>query len=285
MHGRLKPLRRMQNGRILACVLAGLMISGLGAPQASAQAVEAVDRSALRVCADPAALPFSAVDGTGFENRIAELLAKDLGVPVRYTWFPSTMGFYRRTLNDRKCDVVIGAPAELEMAASTVPYYRSTFMLVTRASDPVAVTGLDDPGLAGRTIGVQAQTQAVDLLARRPLITNIHSYGLMVDSRITSVGHEMIADLAAGKIDAAIIWGPVAAYQADQLPGTFRLLPLGEAVDGIPMAFDMAMAVRNGEPQWRARLDRFIEARRPEIAAILAAAKVPAADGGGETSQ
>lgn len=265
--------------RLVAFVLA--LCAGI--PGALAQPIEVRDHSALRVCADPAALPFSAMDGSGFENRIAELLAKDLGVPVRYTWFPSVMGFYRQTLNARKCDVVIGTPPGLEMAATTIPYYRSTFMLVTRAADPALDKGLDDPWLAGKTVGVQAMTQAVDLLAHRSMIANIHSYELMVDSRIASVGHDMLADLSAGKIDAAIVWGPIASYQAGQKPGAFRLKSLGEEVDGVPMAFDMAMAVRNGEPQWRARLDRFIEEHGEELRAILAGANVPQA--GGETAE
>ncbi len=268
--------------RKLARSIVAILLMCLGIATARAQAIEVRDHTALRVCADPAALPFSATDGTGFENRIAELLAKDLGVPVRYTWFPSVMGFYRQTLNARKCDVVIGTPPGLEMAATTIPYYRSTFMLVTRAADPALDKGLDDPWLGGKTVGVQAMTQAVDLLAHRSLIANIRSYELMVDSRISSVGHDMLADLAAHKIDAAIVWGPIAAYQAGHEPGTFRLKSLGEEVDGVPMAFDMAMAVRNGEPQWRARLDRFIEEHSAELQAILADAKVPQVGAEGE---
>lgn len=264
---------------------AAALITCLSISNARAQAIEVRDHSALRVCADPAALPFSSQDGGGFENRIAELLARDLGVPVRYTWFPSVMGFYRQTLNARRCDVVIGAPPGLEMAATTIPYYRATFMLVTRASDPVLSKGIDDPWLAGKTVGVQAMTQAVDLLAHRAMIANIHSYELMVDSRITSIGYDMLADLEAGKTDAAIVWGPIAVYQAGQKPGVFRLKSLGEQVDGVPMAFDMAMAVRNGEPQWRARLDRFIEEHMSELQAILADAKMPQAASEGEARQ
>ncbi len=242
---------------------------------ARAQPVEAVDRSALRVCADPSALPFSAQDGQGFENRIAALLARQLGVPVHYTWFPNTIGFYRRTLNARRCDIVIGAPAGMEMAATTQPYYRSTFAIVTRAGDHLSIARLGDPALRGKRVGVQARTPAADLIARQGLIDNIRSYDLLVDSRVTSVGGQMLDDLAANRIDAAVLWGPVAAYQVGRHPGLYAVTLLGEAEDGVPLAYDIAMAVRNGEPQWRARIDRFITDQRAQIREILVAAAVP----------
>jgi quinoprotein dehydrogenase-associated probable ABC transporter substrate-binding protein len=252
--------------------LLGILAQG---GMAWAQPVEALDRSALRVCADPSALPFSTEDGKGFENKIAALLAGDLGVPVQYTWFPNTIGFYRRTLNARRCDIVIGAPAGLEMAATTKPYYRSTFAVVTRARDRLSITRLADPALRGKRIGVQARTPPADLLTRQGLTDNIRSYDLLVDSRVTSVGRQMIEDLAAGRIDVAVLWGPVAAYQAGLHPGLYTLTLLGEAEDGVALAYDIAMAVRSGEPQWRARIDRFIAEHQPQIRSILMAAAVP----------
>lgn len=255
-----------------AAALLGMLVQG---GDTRAQAIEAIDRSALRVCADPAALPFSAEDGQGFENKIAALLASDLHVPVRYTWFPNTIGFYRRTLNARRCDVVIGAPPGMEMAATTQAYYRSTFALVTRTRDHLSIARLADPVLRAKRIGVQARTPPADLLARHGLVGNIRSYDLMVDSRVTSVGRQMVEDLAANRIDVAVLWGPVAAYQAGLHPGLYTVSLLGKAEDGVPLAYDIGMAVRTGEPQWRARVDRFITERRPQINSILIAAAVP----------
>jgi quinoprotein dehydrogenase-associated probable ABC transporter substrate-binding protein len=245
------------------------------ASRADAQAVEIIDHHALRVCADPSAPPFSTEDGSGFENRIAALFAADLGVPVRYTWFPNTMGFYRRTLNVRQCDLVMGAPAEMEMAQPTTPYYRSTFVLAWRSADHWALKGLADPALKTRQIGAQARTPPGTLLVRYGLADNLHAYDLMVDSRVSSVGGQMVTDLLAHRIDVAVLWGPVAAYQAGLHPGELSLLSLGESQDGVQMAFDIAMAVRKGEPVWRARVDRFITTHRQDIAAILASAHVP----------
>jgi len=246
-----------------------------GSLRADAQAVEAVDRSALRVCADPAAMPFSSQDQRGFEDRIAALFAKDLGVPVHYTWFPNTIGFYRRTLNVRRCDIVIGAPADAEMAQSTKPYYRSTFAILTRSADHLDISNLHDPALKQKRIGIQARTPVADLIARNGLADQTRSYDLMVDSRITSIGNAMAADLLANKIDVAVIWGPVAAYQMKLHPGALRMAVLGEAEDGVRLAYPIAMAVRRGEPQWRARVELFLNSHSGEIEAILKEAAVP----------
>lgn len=256
-----------------SALIAGVLLS-LFAP-ADAQPVEIVDHSALRVCADPAAPPFSTEALSGFENRIADLFAKDLGVPVHYTWFPNTFGFYRRTLNLRRCDIVIGAPAGLEMAQSTKPYYRSTFAVLTRSGDHLAIAALDDPVLRDKRIGVQAQTPVADLIARNGLADRMHAYDLMVDSRAVSIGREMAEDLLANKIDVAIVWGPVAAHLADLHRDGLRFTMLGETDGGVQLAYAIAMAVRKGEPQWRAQVDRFIDDHRPQIAAILRDAHVP----------
>src|SRR5688572_11518809 len=92
-------------------------------------------RSELRVCADPNNLPFSNERGEGFENRLAEILAADMQADLRYVWFAQRRGFIRNTLNAGLCDVVMGVPSRLEMVEATRPYYRSTYVFVTRAQD------------------------------------------------------------------------------------------------------------------------------------------------------
>lgn len=270
MHGRVRWANVARR-----CILGVLMGAGIYSSYAAAQPAELIDSSVLRVCADPSALPFSAQDQNGFENQIAELFAQDLGVSVRYTWFPSTMGFYRRTLNARRCDIVMGAPSVMEMAQATQPYYRSSFALVTRTSDHLEVHGLDDPALRGKRIGARAKTPPGNLLVRYGLADNLHAYGLMVDSRVGPVGQKMVEDLLAHRIDVAVIWGPVAAYQAGIHQGELSITPLKESENGVPLAYDIAMAVRKGEPGWRARVDRFIAEHHGEIQAILESAEVP----------
>ncbi|MFA5969032.1 MAG: quinoprotein dehydrogenase-associated putative ABC transporter substrate-binding protein [Sphingomonas sp.] len=236
---------------------------------------EAVDRTMLRVCADPSSPPQSSEDGKGFENRIADLLAADLAVPVRYIWFPNSIGFFRRTLNARRCDVVIGTAQDNDIALTTAAYYRSTYVLVTRTADHVAATSLEDPALQPLIIGVQARTPAADIFARLGLLDHMRSYDLVVDTRIDHIGQRLIDDVGARKLDAAVVWGPIGAWYAAQHPGQYHVAPLPQRSQGIPLAFNISMAVRFGEPRWRARVERFLHDRHDAIQKILAEYQVP----------
>lgn len=255
-------------------VVMALLATALSAPAHAAERAEAIDRTTLRVCADPASPPMSSEDGKGFENEIAELFARELGVKVQYSWFPGAMGFYRRTLNARRCDIVMGAAVGMEMAATTDPYYRSSYVLLTRSADGVTAARLDDPALRARKLGVQARTPATDILARLGVLDSIRSYDLMVDTRHISVAREMLDDLLAKRIDGAVLWGPIAGELAAAHP-ELRLTILSAGPGDMPLAFDIGMAVRFGEPAWRARINRFIHDRRAQIVAILTAHHVP----------
>ncbi len=156
-----------------------------------------VDRSALRVCADPANMPFSNDKGQGFENKIADLLASKLKVAVVYTWFPQAVGFVRNTLGARKCDLVIGFPQGDELVQNTNAYYRSAYALVTRADSPLAgVETLADPRLKGKSIGVIARTPPATSMAANGLLATAKSFQLVVDRRHSSPAEEMIAAVA-----------------------------------------------------------------------------------------
>ena len=134
------------------------MLASTAGGDALAATAEAVDRSSLRVCADPGNLPFSNRAGEGFENKIAELVASELGVPVRYTWFPQATGFVRNTLMARKCDLVIGISLGFELLQNSNPYYRSSYSLVYRSDADQSIASLDHPGLKDLRIGVIAGT-------------------------------------------------------------------------------------------------------------------------------
>lgn len=241
----------------------------------AAERAEAIDRATLRVCADPSAPPSSTADGTGFENRIAELFAKDLGVPVAYTWFPTGIGFYRRTLMARQCDIVIGTVVGIDIASTTIPYYRSTYVLVTRAADNVTATTLDDPALKRLAIGAQSNSPPADVLAHNGMLDSMRGYSLTFDTGAGIVGKRMIDDVAARRIDAAVVWGPIGAWFASLQPGVFRVTPLASGPKPSPLAFDIGMATRFGEARWKARIEQFIRANRAPIEAILTASHVP----------
>lgn len=253
-------------------------VAVLAAGAALAQVADLVDRSAFRVCADPANLPLSSEDGTGFENRIAEMMAGSLGVPVQYTWFPQVMGFVRQTLGAGKCDVVIGYAQGDELVLNTNHYYTSTHVLVTRADGDLAdVDALDDPRLQGRKIGVVVQSPPASHVARLGLMHDARPYKMMVDRRVENPAGEMLDDVESGVTDAAILWGPIGSPLAGDRPA-LRATPLLKETEAPRLVFRITMGVRAGEDVWKRELNSQIRRNQPAIDAILRDAGVPILD-------
>lgn len=239
---------------------------------------EAVDRSALRVCSDPGNMPFSNQKGEGFENKIAELIAAKLGVPVRYTWFPQATGFLRNTLRARRCDVVIGMVSGAELVLSTNPYYRSTYVMVTRKADGITADRLDDPALQPLKVGLIAGTPPAGVAARNGLMNHAVPYDLMVDTRYDSPSHRMIDDLAAKRIDVALLWGPLAGYFAASHGDALVITPLLHEAKADRMEYFIAMGVRPGEHRWKRDIDQVVSENKDQITAILREYHVPMID-------
>lgn len=273
---RSSPLRRLG----LLLLLLALATAPLVQPRAQS-ASEAVDSTALRVCADPGNLPFSNKAGEGFENRIAELLAAELGVPVRYTWYPQATGFVRNTLGARRCDVVIGVSLGFELLQNTNPYYRSTYVLFYRSDTGLDVRELDDPALQDMTIGVIAGTPPATLMVKYRLIDTARPYPLMVDARFQHPGEKMVHDIAAGEIDAGLLWGPIAGYYAKKSEVPLTLVPLKAGPGDPNMDYRITMGLRFGEPEWKLQLNQLIARKQPEINQILLDYGVPLLDSQG----
>jgi quinoprotein dehydrogenase-associated probable ABC transporter substrate-binding protein/PQQ-dependent catabolism-associated CXXCW motif protein len=257
----------------------------LGAGSAFAQLGELVDPTTLRVCADPHNLPFSNEAGEGFENKIAELLADELGVELKYTWYPQSVGFVRNTLGARVCDVVIGITSTSELMQNTNPYYRSSYVLLQRADAETKVGSLHDPALKDLRIGAVARTPPVDLLARQGLLKNLRPYHLMVDTRFESPSRDLVEDLAAGEIDVGLVWGPIGGYWAKQQSVPIEVMPLTAEGAGARLDFRITMGLRRDEPQWKQVLNDFIAAHQDEIQAILLEYGVPLLDQQGHPIQ
>jgi quinoprotein dehydrogenase-associated probable ABC transporter substrate-binding protein len=265
----------------LALLAGAVLLSGPG--RAEPARPEAIDRSALRVCADPANLPFSDDKDGGFENRIAELLAEKLGVPVRYTWYPNSTGFLRMTLRARRCDLVMGIVAGADLVQNSNPYYRSGYVLVTRREDKLDdLSSLADPRLKSLHIGITAGTPPANLAARGGLMAQARPYPLYVDSRYDAPGKQMIDDLAAKQIDVAVLWGPIGGYFAKAHGDALAVTPLVSESRDTRLDFYITMGVRPGEADWKNRINGLIRENQDAITAILKEYGVPLLDARGQ---
>src|SRR3974377_1760672 len=191
-----------------AAVFLGWLLA-MGRPGA-AEIADTVDRTELKVCADPNNLPFSDEKKEGFENKIAELMGTELGLKVDYTWFPQVIGFVRNTLRAHLCDLVMGTVAGDEIMQTTNPYYFTTYVVFYRSDKGLAFEDLDDPRLKTFRLGVVGGTPPSDLLVRHDLMSLAKPYALTVDTRAQSPTHEMVQDVVEGTIDAGFLWGPAA---------------------------------------------------------------------------
>jgi mxaJ protein len=242
-------------------------------------------RDPLRVCSDPNNLPFSNKKGEGFENKIAELIAHDLGTVVEYTWWAQRRGFLRNTLSAGLCDVVMGYPSHADPVLTTTPYYRSTYVFVTRASRHLRIRSFDEPTLRKLRIGVQlvgddgANSPPAHSLSRRGIVTNLVGYTVYGDYRTNSPPSEIVAAVARGDVDVATVWGPLAGYFAALQSVPLDLVPVQPQLDGpLPQAFDISMAVRKGDTARLRQLDDLLQRHRRDVDAILARYHVPRVD-------
>nr|WP_244867507.1 substrate-binding domain-containing protein [Vannielia litorea] len=246
------------------------------ATAAAAQTSDLVSKKAFRVCADPANAPMSMQDGSGYENRLAELFAEKLELPVEYTWFPMATGFIRQTLRANRCDVVMGYAQGHELVLNTNHYMTSVYVLILPdGSELGGVDTLSDPALKGKRIGVIAGSPPATHMARNGLIGQAKAYNLMVDRRVESPTEDMLNDLEAGEIDAAILWGPIGGPLVKQDHPGMTVVPLiGEELPP-RLFFRITMGVRLGDKVWQRRLNSLIRRHQDEINAILTEAGVP----------
>lgn len=271
-----------------AAMLAALLSAGA----ASAQNPDApAKREALRVCQDPNNLPFSNTNAEGIENKIAEVFGKALGLPVTYYSFPQRLAFIRNTLRyklpgqDYPCDIVMGVPAGFDQVSVTKPYYRSTYALVYapgKGLDHVK-TGEDflktDRAVLGKLrIGLYDRSPASAWLSKHGLVDSGVPYQILNADPAQYPGEIIERDLAAGKIDAAVVWGPIAGFFAKRVKSpVLTVVPL-RSEPGVKFDFEMAMGVRYGEREWKQQIEGLIESKKPEIAAILKDFGVPVVD-------
>jgi quinoprotein dehydrogenase-associated probable ABC transporter substrate-binding protein len=273
-----------------AAVATGLALALLCALGAHAQD-SATPRQAFKVCQDPNNLPFSDTQGRGIENRIAEVFGKAMGLPVTFYSFPQRLAFIRNTLRyklpgqDYPCDIVMGVPVGYDQVSVTKPYYRSTYALVFaqgKGFDQVKsapdLLALDKAVLNKLRIGIFDRGPASDWLNKHGLVDRGVPYQTMNADPQQYPGEIIEKDLAAGKIDMAIVWGPIAGYFAQRVKSPqLSVVPMASE-PGVRFDYQMAMGVRYGEREWKQQIESLIDSRRAEINAILKEFGVPVID-------
>ncbi|WP_433962090.1 quinoprotein dehydrogenase-associated putative ABC transporter substrate-binding protein [Methylovulum psychrotolerans] len=269
-------------------LLAGLCLAAVTFSAAAAEP--------FKVCADPLNPPYSSKQQDGFENKIAELFAKELGQPLEYTWFPQRIGFIRNTLtapvNDKevdskvfKCDVVMNVPDGSDMTLTTQPYYRSTYVLLIAKG-----RGWDDITDTKQLVLMPLQRQEklqIAMFDRGPGTTWMQKNGLldqgipyqsMSGDEDNNIAMQLDKDLKAKKIDMVIVWGPLAGYIISQSPkNSYNIIPMVSS-QGIQFEFSMAMGVRNGDKDRKAMLDKLIQAKAADIRKIIESYNIPLLD-------
>jgi quinoprotein dehydrogenase-associated probable ABC transporter substrate-binding protein len=268
--------------RRTAAALLGVALSlppALTAHAAEGHRSDLVNRLALRVCADPANMPFSNDKGEGFENKIAELVAAELKVPVEYVWFPQATGFIRNTLFAKRCDVVMGYAQGDELVLNTNAYYRSAFALVYRKANGLdGVDRLADPRLKDKRLGIVAGTPPSNIMLTLRLMTRAKPYPLMVDRRYDSPAEHMVADVRSGEIDAGVLWGPIAGYFAADGGEPLAVVPLLHETEGPRMAYRITFGVRPQDDDWKRELNALIAGLQGRLDAVLLQYHVPLLD-------
>jgi quinoprotein dehydrogenase-associated probable ABC transporter substrate-binding protein len=269
----------------LRCPDLRFALVALGLACGAAQAAAAMPE--LRVCADPANLPYSQRDESGFENRIARLVAEDLGMRLSWFWQEQTRSFVRKTMGAGECDLFIGVPAGFDKVLRTRPYYRSTYVAVTRRGTP-PFAGFEPGQLRARRFGVQligndlAASPPGAALAQNGAVENVTGFLVYGDG---PAGKRMVDAVAGGSIDVALVWGPQAGWFARRSAVPLELVPV-QAPTGLAMPFEyaIAMGVRKGDTALRDRLDELLVRRKADIHAILDAYAVPQAPTPGPAS-
>jgi mxaJ protein len=235
--------------------------------------VSASSAAELRVCADPDAMPSSDRQQRGYDNKIAELVARDLHARLVYEWQRNGRGFVRDVLNKGKCDVVVGVPTNLRAMLTTNPYYRSTYVFVTRRDRALDLHSFQDPQLKQMKIGVQVLSEEYappgQALGRHGLTTNIVAY------ETTERPASIIDAVYKKDVDTAVVWGPLAGYYARRHPGTLEITPTPPADPPVPMAFSISLGVSKKNAELRDRLNAVLKRRQRQIDRILRAYGVP----------
>lgn len=248
---------------------------------AAAQSI--IRHDVLRVCADPNNLPFSNRREEGFENKIADLIARELKVKVEYTWWAQRRGFVRNTLKAGSCDLIVGMPSSMELALTTAPYYRSTYTFVFRKESHLSLHSFDDELLKHVQIGVQligddfANAPPAHALSNRHIVQNVKGYSVYGDYTEANPPARIVEAVAKREIDVAVVWGPLAGYFARRQGVPLEVVPVSPQIDlpYLPFVYDISMGVRREDSAFKEQLEEILARKSREIGNILDEYNIP----------
>jgi mxaJ protein len=268
-----RPVRALMT--IVACLGLVAFVAA-----SSAQGAEPTSAAFLRVCADPDNMPFSDAKGEGFENKLAELIAGKLDARLEYSWFPEATGYVPNTTGRDACDLVMGYAQGTGLIEDTNPYYYTSYVLIYRADDGslAGVDSLSDPRLKDKAIGYFARTPPASILALHGLVGGAKPFEVHADDSASQAAIEMIGEIASGKLDAGLLWGPVGGYYAERAEMPLKLVPLVKEKAGPTTIYGITMGVRPNEPQWKHTINKLIADNQGEINVILEGYSVPLLD-------
>ncbi len=270
-----------------AAMVAACVIS-MAAMAAKADDSEETERKVLKVCADPGNLPFSNQQGEGYENKLAELFGREMGLPVQTYYYAQRLNFVRNTLRfklpgeDFRCDIMMGVPVGFNQVATSRPYYRSTYALVfIRGRGLDMVNSVSDflalprDKLRQLKIGVFDRSPGTQWLKNHDLVDSGVPYRIMNARPDYYPGEIVEQDLVQGKVDVAVLWGPIAGFAATRVKEHEVVVIPMASEPGVQFDYQVAMGIRHGEPKWKQRIDGVIESALPQILDILRSYRIP----------
>lgn len=236
----------------------------------------------MRVCADPNNMPYTNEAEEGFENRIAEIIADELGAELSYMWYPRRRKFIQQALRSGQCDMIMGIADGNKQVLTTLPYYRSSFVFVYPENANFDISSFDDPELQDLKIGVQIAAEGGmappnTALANRGMIENMVGFPIISDYDVDNPLSPIVTAVAKGDVDLAIVWGPIAGYFAQQQERALRIVPVAPKFEppSLPMVFSIAIGLRHGDRDFEYLLDRTMVKRWDDIQAVLKEYGVP----------
>ena len=271
-----------------AVALVAACVMSMVAKAAKADESEETERKVLKVCADPSNLPFSNQQGEGYENKLAELFGREMGLPVQTYYYAQRLNFVRNTLRfklpgeDFRCDIMMGVPVGFNQVATSRPYYRSTYALVfIRGRGLDMVNSVSDflalprDKLRQLKIGVFDRSPGTQWLKNHDLVDSGVPYRMMNARPDYYPGEIVEQDLVQGKVDVAVLWGPIAGFAATRVKEhEVAVIPMASE-PGVQFDYQVAMGIRHGEPKWKQRIDGVIESALPQILDILRSYRIP----------